>query len=170
VDLLLCAIKRVERNLPGIQLRVHGRGDYLEELQRMVQYLDFAPGIVEVTSHFLPADVLAEMIQSADIGVIPYRRDVFTDGILPTKLLEYAAMGVPCIATRTLAMSHYFGDDAVEFFEDGDVDNLAEHIRRLYFDTDRRKQLVRNCERFSSVYNWSIQKQIYTGSVEKLAA
>src|SRR5438874_8438514 len=30
-----------------------------------------------------------------------YRRDVFTDGILPTKLLEYVALGIPAIVART---------------------------------------------------------------------
>ena len=70
-------------------------------------------------------------------GLVPYRRDVFTDGILPTKLMEYAALGIPTVVARTPSISAYFDETMVEFFTAEDVEELAHYIRTLYYDQAR---------------------------------
>ena len=72
------------------------------------------------------AEELPDIIRSCDLGVVPYQNDVFTDGLLPTKLMEYAALGLPAIASRTTAIQAYFSDTNTEFFEPGNVNDLAQ--------------------------------------------
>ena len=38
---------------------------------------------------------MAAEIDRVHIGLVPSVRDEWTDGVLPTKLLEYAALGIP---------------------------------------------------------------------------
>jgi glycosyltransferase involved in cell wall biosynthesis len=116
-----------------------------------------------------PSD-LSQLITSFDLGVVPYRRDVFTDGILPTKLLEYVALGIPALVARTGVISCYFDDNAVEFFEPEDVNDLAQHILRLYRDRSRLTELVNNSGRFNTLYSWSRQKDAYVRFVERIAS
>jgi glycosyltransferase involved in cell wall biosynthesis len=158
-----------EREIPDALLHIHGRGDYLADIRALTIDLDLETQ-VELTTDFLSARDLSSLIRSFDIGVVPYRRDVFTDGILPTKLLEYVALGVPAVVPRTTVISHYFSDDAVEFFNPNDIQDLARHICRLYRDKVRRSQLVRNAEQFNSLYNWSHQRDAYVKIVEQIAA
>jgi glycosyltransferase involved in cell wall biosynthesis len=168
VDLLLRAMQLVRNEIPDIFVRIHGRGDYISAVRELTADLDLEAH-VEVTTNFLPTDALSELIRSVHVGVVPYRRDIFTDGILPTKLLEYVALGIPVIVARTEVISHYFGEDTVEFFQSEDVEDLARHMCRLYHDAARRKQLAVNSERFNSIYNWPAQKRAYVSFVERIA-
>ncbi len=168
IDLLLRAYQSVRNEIPNISLRIHGRGDYIDAIRELVKELGLQKD-VEVTTEFLTSVELAELIQSHDVGIVPYRRDVFTDGILPTKLLEYVALGVPAVVARTSVVSHYFSEDTVEFFNAEDVEDLADRIRKLYRDKARREQLARNSEKFNSVYNWPRQRDAYVRFVERVA-
>jgi len=53
--------------------------------------------------HFLGSRSHAEipsLIAGFDVGLIPYRRSVYTDTVNPTKLFEYLAMGCPAVSTN----------------------------------------------------------------------
>ncbi len=168
VDLLLRAVARVRNQIPDLRLTIQGRGEYLEAVQSLIHSLGLEP-IVQVRSDFLPATELASLIASSHLGIVPYRRDIFTDGILPTKLMEYMALGVPAIAARTPAISEYLDDSMVEFFTSEDAEDLANHILLLYRNPSRREELARNTSRFNQKYNWKSQSEKYVRLVEGLS-
>jgi glycosyltransferase involved in cell wall biosynthesis len=124
---------------------------------------------VSFNRSIVPTPHLARLIKAADLGLVPYHNGVFTGGILPTKLMEYAAVGLPAIAARTTAISAYFDDDMVEFFAPGDVDDLVRCIRRLYSDRQRLADLAQGIRRFSERHNWPRESETYVGLVERLA-
>jgi glycosyltransferase involved in cell wall biosynthesis len=165
VDLLLHALVRVKKELPDVTLRIHGRGEYVEPIRALISELGLSQN-VQLTTEFLTPDALSSLLLSADVGIVPYRSDIFTDGILPTKLLEYVALGVPAIVARTQVISHYFGEDAVEFFRPGDLDDLSMRILALAHDPERRKLLAFRSQHFNDRYNWVAQKANYVRLVE----
>jgi glycosyltransferase involved in cell wall biosynthesis len=114
------------------------------------------------------AEELPGIICSCDLGVVPYRNDEFTDGLLPTKLMEYAALGVPAISSRTTAIEAYFSDTMVEFFEPGNVADLARCIRKLYNERDRLGELAQGCRKFNQRYNWAKISEEYVELLEQL--
>ena len=67
--------------------------------------------------------------------------------MLPTKLLEYVAVGIPCIMPRTGTISRYFDDTMVEFFEAENVESLAAAIVTLRYDPERRATLAKEATR-----------------------
>jgi glycosyltransferase involved in cell wall biosynthesis len=168
VDLLLKALALVKQEIPNVHLRIHGRGDFVETVRAIVIQLGLEQQVA-ITSEFLSPSDLSRLIRSFDLGVVPYRRDVFTDGILPTKLLEYVALGIPAVVAKTRVVSRYFDDNALEFFESENVSDLARHIIRLYRDRERLQQLVSNSSQFNSLYNWPRQKDDYVRFVEQIA-
>ena len=169
IDLILRAVDQVRKELPQIRLAMHGRGDYLEAVQALAKELDLSEW-VQISSDFLPLEDLTDLIRSAHIGIVPYRRDVFTDGILPTKLMEYAALGIPAIVARTPGIEAYFDDSMVAFFHAEDVNELADCIATLCRDRARLKELTQNVQRFNQQYNWAAQQAEYANLVEQLAA
>ena len=119
-------------------------------------------------NRFHLAEELPDIIRSCDLGVVPYRSDVFTDGLLPTKLMEYAALGLPAVAARTTAIQAYFSDTNTEFFEPGNVDDLARCILRLYHNPDRMAELARGSQNFNQRYNWTNISAEYVAVIDGL--
>jgi glycosyltransferase involved in cell wall biosynthesis len=52
----------------------------------------------------LPRTLLAELIRSADVGLVPHRRTSLTEKMSPLKLYEYLAGGLPVAATDLAPM------------------------------------------------------------------
>jgi glycosyltransferase involved in cell wall biosynthesis len=167
LDLVLKAIDLVRETAPGIHLTLHGGGEYRKTLEAMVEELGLAEH-VQFSRHFVPTEELPKLIQAAHVGIVPYRDGLFTGAILPTKLMEYAALGVPTIAARTPTISAYFDDTMLEFFPPGDVEELARCIQRLFNDRERLADLGRNIRRFYERYSWSEQSVNYLNLVERL--
>jgi glycosyltransferase involved in cell wall biosynthesis len=153
LDLAIRAVDLVKDDIPGIHLTIMGAGDHrpaLIDLRRRLHLEDR----IELDDRHVPEVQLADVIASADVAVVPYRNDVFTDGIVPTKLMEYAAIEIPCIAARTSAIEAYFGDAMVQLFAPGDAGDLARCIRELWRRPHRREELARRSRRFTRRYNW----------------
>jgi glycosyltransferase involved in cell wall biosynthesis len=169
LDLIIRAVDQVREQIPHIRLTLHGRGPYVESLRQLADELGLQEHVRFSTS-MLPISELPSLIRQADVGVVPYRCDVFTDGILPTKLMEYAALGMPVIAARTSAIAHYFDNTMVEFFSPGDLDGLARCIRRLHVDQARRAQLAKGIVKFNERYSWVQLGQAYVELVARLGS
>ncbi len=168
LDLAVRAIDQVRRDIPDIHLSLIGGGEYLPFLARMVEELGLSQYVTLDKMHL--AEELPDIIRSHDLGIVPYRNDVFTDGLLPTKLMEYAALGLPAIAARTTAIQAYFSDTMAEFFAPGDVDDLVRCIRELHAHPDRLAQLTQGCQAFNRRYNWTKTGAEYVALVERLGS
>ncbi|MGZ4132554.1 MAG: glycosyltransferase family 4 protein [Actinomycetota bacterium] len=169
LDLAIEAVGIVRDEYPDIRLTVIGRGDDMEHLHELRARLDLQDR-VELRDELVLADELPPLLAEADIGLAPYRDDVFTDGLLPTKLMEYAVMGMPCIAARTTAIEAEFADTMVAFFTPGDVDDFARRIRELHDDAELRAELTRGSKRFTDRANWREIGARYVALVEGLGA
>ncbi len=86
--------------------------------------------------------------------VVPNRNDLFTDTLLPTKLLEYVALDTPVIAARTRTIAAYFDDSMVRFFRPGDASDLADAILELS-EITRISLLARNARKFDEKHSWT---------------
>ncbi len=160
------AVDQVRKEIPNIHLTLVGHGDFLPNIAKLVEDRGLNEFVTIDSLHL--AEELPGIIQSCDLGVVPYENDVFTDGLLPTKLMEYAALGMPAIASRTTAIQAYFSDTNTEFFEPGNVDELAQTIRYLHNDPMRMAELSRGSQKFNERYNWSKVGAEYIELVERV--
>lgn len=166
LDLVLLAMHQLLDEGLMLRLTVLGAGDHLATLRNMADDLGLK-GQVSF-ERVRVAAALPSIIRQANLGVVPYRNDVFTDSLLPTKLMEYAAMGLPAVAARTTAIEAYFKDTMVELFEPGDVNDLARCLRSLHGNPGRLLELARGCKRFNRAFNWRTEKQSYVALVRRL--
>jgi glycosyltransferase involved in cell wall biosynthesis len=167
LDTLLKAVAQVRSQIPNVHLTLHGEGEAHDDLVRLADTLGLTD-CVHFSQRYVPVAQLPALIAQADVGVVPYRRDIFTDGILPTKLMEYLALTMPVIASRTPAIEAYCDDNTVEFCQADDVDDLARCIQQVYADDQRRAQLVQGAQTFRQRYNWTQISANYVALVERL--
>lgn len=167
LDTLLHAIAQVRPHIPNLHLTLHGRGAYQSTLMRLTESLALT-NCVQFETTYLPLAELPCFVAQNDVGVVPYYDDIFTGGILPTKLLEYIALGLPVIAARTPAITTYFDETMVYFFEPGNAADLAAGILTLYQNQPRREALVRHSEHFQEQYNWTHLSLDYVALIDRL--
>jgi glycosyltransferase involved in cell wall biosynthesis len=90
---------------------------------------------IEDRIHFsqknFPLEILPTLLKEMDLGVIPNRKNVATDLMLPVKLLEYEAIGIPVVAARLRTIEHYFSEDMMSYFEPEIVKSMASAILDL---------------------------------------
>jgi glycosyltransferase involved in cell wall biosynthesis len=153
LDLAVEAVDQVRKDIPNIHLTLIGHGDFLPHIAQMVEQRKLNQYVTIENLHLV--EELPDIIRSCNLGVVPYQSDVFTDGLLPTKLMEYAALGLPAIASRTTAIKAYFSDTNTEFFEPGNANDLAQRIRYLYGNPVRLAELSQGSQKFNQRYNWS---------------
>lgn len=169
LDLILLAMEKIRLEIPHIHLTLVGGGDYRDNLIQLAEELQLKNDHVEFIQT-KPVEELPSLIAAADVAVVPYRDDIFADTLLPTKLMEYAAMGLPAIVARTTAISSYFDERMVKFFKPDDVDELADCIIELYNNPGQRQKLSEGIRRFNEHYNWEKQSAAYLQVVDQLAS
>jgi len=167
LDVLVRAVADARSQCSDLCLRILGDGDAWPAVRALVTELEL-DDIVDMPGRIPLTDVPAS-IASADVGVVPNRQNVYTDEILPTKLLEYMAMGRPAVVARTrLVESLFKADRSVLFFEPGDAQDLAERLVLLHHNPGKRAQSVANAQRSLKPFRWSTVKQKYLHVVAQL--
>jgi glycosyltransferase involved in cell wall biosynthesis len=169
LDILIRALDQVRRSAPQVRLILHGAGEFHPAVVALVEELGLQAHVV-FSIKALATDELPALIQQADLAVIPYRQGIFTSGILPTKMMEYAALGVPAVAARTPAIVAYFDKSMVRFFTPGNSEDLAHAILALYNDRDALQSLAHNISLFNQRHSWQQEKQHYVQLVHQLTA
>jgi glycosyltransferase involved in cell wall biosynthesis len=168
LDIAIEAVAKARQAIPRLELRIIGAGEVRDELIELRDRLG-VDSLVTFSDGFVPVESVPSLIDDADVGIIPLRVSGGTDIMLPTKLMEYVVMGIPCIVPRTGTISRYFDDTMVQFFEAENVDSLADAIVRLSRDPVHRVALSEHAtERFGKIYTWSEQKKVYTSLVKRL--
>lgn len=168
LDIAIEAVAKARTAIPRMELRIIGAGAERGSLMKLRDELDLQE-VVTFSDGFVPVENIPAMIHDADIGLIPLRICSGTDIMLPTKLLEYVSVGIPCIVPKTGTITRYFDEEMVEFFAAENIDSLANAIIGLYRDPERRARLSQQAtKRFGKIYSWSQHKKVYTSLVARL--
>jgi glycosyltransferase involved in cell wall biosynthesis len=149
---------------PDVRVRVIGAGEFLPRLRELAEQV----GVDDVVDFhgYAPLEQVPALLADATVGVAAVEADEFTDLILPTKLMEYVAIGLPAVAARTRAVEAYFDESMVAFFRPGDPEDLARAVLGLVKEPERARSLAANAaDKFLSRHAWSRVKQEYLSIV-----
>ena len=170
LDVVLRAVAEIARIRPDLPVRAtfYGRGDAQPALEALAGELGIAdrvgfPGRI-------PIEDVPRAVAEGDIGVAPTRLDPFTGMSLSTKLLEYAAMEKPVVASRLPTVERYFDPDTLSVYEPGDPESLAATILGLVDNGPARRARVDRTRRRVDELSWTHQAEAYKSVVERLIA
>jgi glycosyltransferase involved in cell wall biosynthesis len=161
------AVALARRDVPSLSLFLAGIGDDIPRIRELVQELEL-DGAVTLSEGIVPLPELVPTLRRAGAAVIPLIPDSFTRYMLPVKLLEYAALGVPVIATRTSTIEAYFDDSAVRYVEPENPTELARTIVELYRSPAERRSLAANAADVIARHTWDEERKRYIAVVDRL--
>jgi len=110
------ATTRLRADIPNLRFRIIGAGEEREALLRLRSELGL-DDVVSMTEGYVPVDEIPALIADADVGIVPLRLSAGTEIMLPTKLLEYVQVGIPCVTPRTRTIGRYFDETMVRFYQ-----------------------------------------------------
>ena len=168
LEFALRAIAHARDSVSGLELTVAGDGDDVDRLLALVSELGLDDAVT-FRRGFVPFAELAPTLAAADVGVVPIYDDSFTRYMLPVKLMEYVALGIPAICTSTRTIRAYFDDSMVRFVEAGNVDDLAAAIVELHADPQKRRDLVDAASAFNREFGWPAESARYRALIDSLA-
>ncbi len=166
VDLAIRAMALLRESVPNLRFLIIGDGPERDKLQAMVKQ-ESLKGRVSL-SPMVPLEQVAEVMAHVDLGVVPKRRHSFGNEAFSTKIMEFMAMGVPVLASKTRIDEWYFGEGQVQFFESENVEDLAAQILNLVRDTESRRALQARGTQFIENNNWDAKKHEYFDLVDQL--
>ena len=165
LDVAIEGLSRVRDDLPW-RLDVYGDGPWRSQIEAAIERTGTGE---RVRLHGrVPMDDLPSLLAGADIGLVPSLAEPYMEYSLSTKLLEYAAMGVPTIATDLATFRHHFTDQALRYVPGGDQDALSATVESMAADPEGTTALGREAQRQAAAYDWEVQRRRYLAIVERL--
>ncbi|TKB74834.1 MAG: glycosyltransferase [Nitrospira sp.] len=157
-DLAVEALVKLRQSVPAAELRLYGpRTPYLDQIMMTLSEKGLGKSV-----HYLgqkSLEQLTEAIAECDVGVIPNKRSIFTELNLPTRILEYLALGKPVVAPRTQGIQDYFREDSLMFFDLGNADDLALKLSHLYFHPEESFEVVKRGQNVYRAHVWDNERR-----------
>jgi glycosyltransferase involved in cell wall biosynthesis len=167
VDLIIRAVANLSQRIPRVRLNLWGHGDDLPVFTQLAEGLGVKERIrFEPKGYPLPE--LPKHLRRMQIGVVGNRRSLAGDLMLPVKLMEYAALGIPAVVPRLKTIEHYCNDEMVSYFEPESAESMADAIYRLYVDPGLRRRQAAAAGRFLDEYGWERQGRAYVDFYQRL--
>ena len=168
LDVALRAVAEIGDRIPALELRIIGAGEERDPLLDLRDELGIQDRVT-FSDGYVPVETIPGLLADADVGLVPLRLSDGTDIMLPTKLLEYVSLGIPCVVPATGTICRYFDETMVRFFEAEDHVSLANALIDLYERPEVRYSLAEQAtERFGRAHRWSEHKKIYLELVSEL--
>jgi glycosyltransferase involved in cell wall biosynthesis len=167
LDVAIRAFARVSDQVPDAEFHIYGEGPAKPSLIELANKLGMQNRVL--FHDFLPSRDIARVMAVTDMAIEPKRAtSAFGNEALSTKILEFMALGVPVIASKTLIHAYYYGDSIVQYYENDDEGELAEQILRLKNDSGLRARLVASAKKYVQENSWEVRKHEYLELVDCL--
>lgn len=166
MDVAVRALAKIKDVVPEADLHIRGNGPARESLEKLIKELK-----LEGRVFFLPSKPMWEIgqvMEDADLAVVPKRKDSFGNEAFSTKTLEFMAVGTPLLISDTAVDLYYFNDQMVTFARSGDDDDFAAKMVQLIRNPAARQRQVQNADEFIKLNCWDVRKEEYLKLVDSL--
>jgi glycosyltransferase involved in cell wall biosynthesis len=167
VVLLIEAAAQIVPDVPNLRVEIYGDGDALPDVRTRVSELGLTEQ-VHLSGRFLPQPEVLERVSSASVGVICNLPEERNQTAIPTKLFEYARLGVPIATADLRAIREHFSSREVRFFRAGDAGDLAEALREIASSPESAQARADAARQRYENYAWPVSARRYVELLERL--
>lgn len=164
IQYIIYALSLLVPKYPKIKCEILGAGELLPSLKTLVSKYGLTNHII--FKGFVPYEKLAATLVRADVGVV----SIIGECLLPNKLFEYVALGLPVICADHKTIRYFFTDEELIFYNPLDHQHLAEKIEWAMFNRKRIKKIAKKAlMKYQRYYCWEKTKRLYLGCYESLS-
>ena len=152
VDVLVRAVGVLAADSHDVLLYLAGDGESYGEIEALVHELGLRDRVI--LAGFQTKEEFTHALTSADVCVAPDPPSPFNDISTMNKIVEYMALGSPCVAFG-LPENRVTGADAAAYADEPTAESLARVIARLLDDEEERARMSEQARaRFTQVLSW----------------
>jgi glycosyltransferase involved in cell wall biosynthesis len=166
LDIAIEAFGIAHRDMPGAELWILGSGSEEGALADMAQQRGLESKVKLLGQ--VPSGEIPAWLNQCDMGILPFRRDIFLDFAFPNKLPEFIVMGKVVAIPRLKAIQHYFSENALAYFEPNSPSDLATVMVRVYRDRGLRTRLAATARDEYAPIRWNLMRERYLRLVDEL--
>jgi glycosyltransferase involved in cell wall biosynthesis len=160
VDLLVQAIGLLRAQGRQARAVILGEGDQLETVRELAAELGVGDS-VSFSNRYLPIEEALRAVAGTDCGIISNRPSEINRFILPNKLFEYVALGIPVVSARLETVAAHFDDDDLTFCRPGDPASLAGAIAWVMDERAAAMQKSVRAQARAELYRWDRSRISY---------
>lgn len=164
---VLAAIREVGTK-DRLLFKIIGGGDGESDLRKSVEALGLG-SIVEFENRSYPLRQIPSLIGRFHLGLVPYAPSPATDYMLPVKLLELLALGIPAITVPNTAIRYYLDEQLYFGYNPEEMGTLTRLLDRLLGEPSlleaRRRAILAAAPRFA----WSTERPKYLEVLNRLS-
>lgn len=166
LDVAVRAFAKIADQVPNAEFHIYGEGPTKSMLRDLATSLGL-DGRIHFNSS-KPLHDIVPLMSQADLAVVPKRAEAFGNEAVSTKVLEFMALGIPVLQSRTKVGTYYDTESRVMFFASENVDDLARCMLLLIRDQQLRKRLAANASEYVKGNNWMVMKHVYLELVDSV--
>jgi glycosyltransferase involved in cell wall biosynthesis len=163
LDVAIDGFPVLVKSIPNIRFvmipKLPDEGKYFVELKNKIRKLKLEKYILFKSP--TPLEELVREINIADVGIVLAKDGIFTDSIIPVKLLEFIKMEIPVIATKTKILSHLFSSRQIYFLKANTKEEFIQAVVKLWKDRSLRESLVKKAKEYLEKNNWKNEEKKY---------
>lgn len=167
IDLAIESVSRLRKHIPGIRFNVIGTGDDLDRCVGISEEMGVQDHVY-FSKVAYPVDKIPAIISDMDVGIVPNRRSIAAELMLPVKMMEYVAMEIPVVVPRMKAIEYYFTDDMVCYYEPDSVESMMKALKDLYDQKEKRRDISVRAADFIKEYGWRNHQNVLIDMYEKI--
>ena len=165
LDVAIKAFARVKDEIPDAEFHIFGEGPAKASLVDLVNQLSLRDKVI--FHEFLPTHEIAQVMANSDLAVEPKRSgSSFGTEALSMKILEFMAVGVPLVVSRTKIHAYYYDDSVVKYYDCDSEIQLAESILLLKNNPELRRRLADRALKYIAENNWQVVEKEYLKLVD----
>lgn len=156
VQLVLDAVPRIVKEVPGFQFRIIGTGDFEGELKGLARDLGVGQHVI-FEGPIPDQDEANEKLARAALAVAMYdnKHDDFSYYADPGKIKTYLSAGLPVLLTDVPHNADEIQERSCGKVLEYDVDAIATAVIELMNDEDMLKEYRENAVRYARMFDWN---------------
>lgn len=157
----------VLQKIPKIVFHLLGRTDneYCNYLKDLAKELKVENNVF--FEELVPYYEVGNRLKSADVGIVLSENNEYANYGIPTKIFEYAAVGLPIIATNLSSIRSSFRDCSMIFVNPENSIQIANEIINIESNPESRKKMTKNAKADLEKVSYQVMHKRYIDLIEK---